>query len=67
VNTVARNGESHAFTTRDELFAIARKVTGVEITHIYRDGLRVYGVDSRPVMHEIGTSSEPVMFIGSPS
>jgi hypothetical protein len=65
MNTITHNGESLTFTSADELFAIAREVTGVQITHIYRDGLRVYGIDSRPVMHEIGTSSEPVMFVGS--
>jgi hypothetical protein len=65
VNTLTHNGESHDFTTRDELFAIARKFTGTEVTHVYRDGLRVFGFDTRPVMCEIGTSKEPVLFLGS--
>lgn len=64
MNTITHNGESHDFTTRDELFAIARKVTGTDITHIYRDDLQVFGVDTRPVMCAIGTSKEPVLFIG---
>lgn len=64
MNTITHNGESHEFTTRDELFAIARKVTGTDITHIYRDGLRVFGADTRPVMCAIGTSMQPVLFIG---
>ena len=67
MNTFTHNGESHAFTTRDELFAVAREITSTDVTHIYRDGLRVFGVDTRPVMCEIGTSKEPVLFLGSPS
>lgn len=65
MNTLTHRGISHEFTTKAELFAIAREVTGCEITHIYRDGLRVFGVDSRPVMGEIGVSREPVLFLGS--
>lgn len=64
MNTLTSQGISHDFTTREELFAIARKVTGCEVTHIYRDGLRVFGVDTRPVMCAIGTSKEPVLFLG---
>lgn len=65
MNSIAKDGQSHDFTTRDELFAIARKITGTDITHIYRDDLRVFGFDSRPVMWAIGTSKEPVLFIGA--
>lgn len=65
MNTITHNGESHDFSTRDELFAIARKITGTDITHIYRDGLRVFGFDTRPVMYAIGTSKEPVLFLGA--
>lgn len=64
MNIITHNGESHEFTTRDELFAIARKLTGTDITHIYRNGLQVFGFDTRPVMCEIGTSKEPVAFVG---
>lgn len=64
MNSIAKDGQVHDFTTRDELFAIARKISGTDITHIYRDGLQVFGVDTRPVMCAIGTSMEPVLFIG---
>jgi hypothetical protein len=63
MNCLTHKGESHDFTTRDELFAVARKITGTDITHIYRDGLRAYGFDTRPVMCEIGTSTKPVIFL----
>lgn len=65
MNSITKDGECHEFTTRDELFAIARKLTGANITHIYRDGLRVFGFDTRPVMCAIGTSKQPVLFLGA--
>lgn len=65
--TLTHKGRAFNFTTQDELFAIAREVTGADITHLYREGLRVFGFDPRPIMYEIGTSSEPVIFLGSQS
>jgi hypothetical protein len=67
VNTITKGSEVHPFTTSNELFAIARKITGVEITHVYRDGLTLVGYDGTPILYVIGTSREPVMFLGSPA
>lgn len=39
MNTLTHRGLSHEFTTKAQLFAIAREVTGADITHLYRDGL----------------------------
>lgn len=56
MNALTRNGETHDFTTIDEL----RALVPLEITHLYRDGLTLVGFDARPVMHVLGTLKEPV-------
>jgi hypothetical protein len=60
MNTLTIHGICHDFATLDEL----RALIDPSITYLYRDGLILVGYDARPVMHVIGTTKEPVVFLG---
>lgn len=61
MNTLTSRGICHDFSTTAELLELAAKVSGMTITHLYRDGLTLVGYDARPVMHVLGTLKKPVI------
>jgi hypothetical protein len=60
MNSLTSNGICHDFSTLQEL----RALIDPSITYLYRDGLTLVGYDARPVMHILGTTKEPVGFLG---
>jgi hypothetical protein len=65
VNTLTTPAASFDFSTLEELKAIVRGMPGREgVTQLWRDGLTLCGYDAIPVMHVIGTTREPVRFLG---
>lgn len=64
MNTLTHAGESHEFSTTAELLAlphVRRFLDDPKFSHWAYDGLTIYAVDSRPVMHLVGVTRERVV------